>query len=516
MDPISIRSNEVTLKILRQVMEGRVKISIRDNDLNDTGKARDYIESILDDGKSVYGVNTGFGKLVSATIPRDQLAELQENLILSHCVGTGPMVDNGIVRLILFLKAVSLARGYSGVRPEVIELLVNMLNAGIYPQIPSKGSVGASGDLAPLAHMTYGMLGKGSVSYKGKIVPAADALKENSLNPIKLKEKEGLGLINGTQVSTAFALSGLFSAVDLLRNAVIVGALTTDGIAGNDTPFDARVHEVRGQAGQIDIAAAFRHLLVGSGIWESHKNANKIQDPYSIRCQPQVLGACLDMIRYAADILHRESIAVTDNPLIFFKDGSTISAGNFHAEPVGFAADGLAIALSEIGAISERRLALLTDTTFTGLPPFLVKNSGLNSGFMTAHIGAAALASENKTLAHPAVVDSIPTAGNQEDHVSMAAFGARRLADISDNVTGIMAIEMLAAAQAIDFRAPLRSSAGLMQIHELIRSKSPHWEKDRYFGTDIEAAKTILRDDPNFRILTNNLVGDILAVRDAD
>ncbi len=456
MNMVSIRHTDVSLKVIRQVLDGDVKISLSGADLARAQEARVYIESILDDEKSVYGVNTGFGKLVSTRIARDQLALLQRNLILSHSVGTGPMLDDSIVRLILFLKAVSLARGNSGVRPEIIEKLAGLFNAGIYPQIPAKGSVGASGDLAPLAHMTYAMMGEGHVSFAGKTVPAARALAESGLEPIELEAKEGLGLINGTQVSTALALFGLFGAVDLLKAGVIVGALATDGAACNDTPFDARIHEVRGQVGQIDVAAAFRCLLAGSGIWASHKNTLKVQDPYSIRCQPQVLGACLDMIRFSAGVLLRESVAVTDNPLIFPEDGEVVSAGNFHAEPVGFAADGLAIALSEIGALSERRLALLNDSSITGLPPFLVKNGGLNSGFMQAHIGAAALASENKTLAHPAVVDSIPTAGNQEDHVSMATFAARRLAEIADNVTGIVACEMLAAAQAIDFRAPLR------------------------------------------------------------
>ncbi len=512
---ISFSHSDVNLKALRLVMDGDVEITRSDADLETARKSRDFIESILGDEKSVYGVNTGFGKLVGTSIEHDQLALLQRNLILSHSVGTGPMLDDAVVRLTLFLKVVSLARGNSGVRPEVIELLIGMYNSRIYPRIPAKGSVGASGDLAPLAHMTYAMMGAGEVSYRGEIGPATTALAECGLQPIELAAKEGLGLINGTQVSTALALFGLFGAIDLLNAGVAVGALATDGAGCNDTPFDARIHDVRGQLGQSDVAAAFRKLLSGSGIWASHKNKLKVQDPYSIRCQPQVLGACLDMIRFSAGVLLREAVAVTDNPLIFAEDQEVISGGNFHAEPVGFAADGLAIALSEIGSLSERRLALLNDSSITGLPPFLVENSGLNSGFMTAHIAAAALASENKTLAHPAVVDSIPTAGNQEDHVSMATFGARRLTDIADNVTGIMAIELLAAAQAIDFRAPLKSSEALMQVHEKIRSKSARWDKDRYFSTDIEAAKALLRADSEFRGLLTELVGPEMLVTGA-
>lgn len=512
MESITVRHSDVTLKTLRHVLDGEAKIVLSDKDLTDARKSRTYIDSILNDEKSVYGVNTGFGKLVSSSIDRDQLAELQVNLIYSTCAGTGPMIDDAVVRLILYLKAVSLARGYSGVRPMIIKHLVAMLNAGIYPQIPAKGSVGASGDLSPLAHMTYAMMGNGNVSFSGKIVPAAEALKECGMEPLVLEAKEGLGLINGTQVGTSLALFGLFRAIDLLNAGVIAGALATDGAAGNDTPFDPRVHEVRGHASQMDIAAAFRDLLAGSGIWASHKNQQKVQDPYSIRCQPQVLGACLDMIRYCAGILLRESVAVTDNPLVFSDDGVTISAGNFHAEPVGFAADGLAIALSEIGSLSERRISLLCDPSVTGLPAFLVKNGGLNSGYMNAHITAAALASENKTLAHPAVVDSIPTALNQEDHVSMATFGARRLTDIAENVTGIVAMEMLAAAQAIDFRAPLKSSESLMQVHKMIRNKSSHLDKDRYFGTDFEAAKEMIRNDRSFRDLAGELVGKTLSI----
>jgi histidine ammonia-lyase len=377
------------------------------------------------------------------------------------------------------------------VRPELIELLLQLYKRGIYPCIPAKGSVGASGDLAPLAHLSLALLGIGEVRVDGQAVAAAKALKEAKLRPIKLAPKEGLALLNGTQVSTVLALLGLFAAEDLFAAAVVAGGLSVDAAAGSDTPFDARIHAARGQPGQKDVARFYAELLAGSEIRRSHlENDPRVQDPYSLRCQPQVMGACLDQMRYAAAVFEREAAAVTDNPLIFGED--ILSGGNFHAEPVALAADALAVAIAEIGALSERRIALLIDTTLSGLPPFLVQHGGVNSGFMIPQVTAAALASENKSLAHPASVDSLPTSANQEDHVSMATFAARRLSDMAANSAGIVAIELLAAAQGIDFRAPLKTSPRLQEVHALVRSKVAFYDHDRYFAPDITAIQSLI------------------------
>ncbi|HSH89983.1 MAG TPA: histidine ammonia-lyase, partial [Ramlibacter sp.] len=401
---------------------------------------------------AVYGVNTGFGKLANQRIAPADLAQLQLNLLRSHAVGVGEALPERTVRLVLLLKAASLARGYSGVRPEVIDALVSLYNRGVTPVIPSQGSVGASGDLAPLAHLSLPLVGEGEVTFKGERMPAASALKQAGLVPITLSAKEGLALINGTQVSTALALDALLAADRLFEAAVICGGLTLDAARGSDGPFDPRIHAVRGQVGQIDCAAAYRALMVGSDIRKSHlENDDRVQDPYCLRCQPQVMGACLDQMRHAAQVLVREANAVTDNPLVFAQEGQMLSGGNFHAEPVALAADGLALAIAEIGAITERRIAMLVDTVVSRLPPFLTPDPGLNSGFMIVHVTAAALASENKSLAHPASVDSLPTSANQEDHVSMATFAARRLQPMLKNTAHIVAIELLAAAQGIEF-----------------------------------------------------------------
>jgi histidine ammonia-lyase len=395
------------------------------------------------------------------------------------------------VRLILALKIVSLAAGHSGVRPELLGLLLELYNRAIYPCIPSKGSVGASGDLAPLAHLSLALLGIGDVKVKGTAVPAAKALSNARLQPIKLAPKEGLALLNGTQVSTALALKGLFAAEDVFAAAVAAGALSVDAAAGSDTPFDPRIHAARGQPGQEEVARCYAELLRGSEIRRSHlENDPRVQDPYSLRCQPQVMGACLDQMRYAAGVFEREAGAVTDNPLVFGDE--ILSGGNFHAEPVALAADALALAIAEVGALSERRIALLIDTTLSGLPPFLVEHGGVNSGFMIPQVTAAALASENKSLAHPASVDSLPTSANQEDHVSMATFAARRLADMAANSAGIVAIELLAAAQGIDLRAPLKTSAQLQQVHALVRSRVGFYAHDRYFAPDITAIQALV------------------------
>ena len=453
------------------------------------------VRRIVSAGAAVYGINTGFGKLAQTHIPDDQLELLQKNLVLSHSVGVGRLLGDETLRLTMLLKVASLARGYSGVRPELVDTLLALLNAEVYPCVPSKGSVGASGDLAPLAHLTAAMMGWGEVRHRGKIVKAVEGMRIAGVKPLTLGPKEGLAMLNGTQVSTALALEGLFAAQHLLAAAVVAGAMSVDAAMGSDTPFDPRIHELRGQHGQMELAAAYRRLLAGSRIRASHLTGDdKVQDPYSLRCQPQVMGACLDLMRCAANTLLIETNGVTDNPLVFAETDEALSGGNFHAEPVAFAADTLALAIAEIGALSERRIALLIDATLSGLPPFLTSASGVNSGFMIAHVTAAALASENKSLAHPASVDSLPTSANQEDHVSMATFAARRLGEMADNTAAIVAIELLAAAQGIDFRRPLRSSEPLEEAHAMIRAVAPHLDGDRFLATDIEAARPLVME----------------------
>lgn len=456
--------------------------------------SRKVVENILGRDEAVYGINTGFGQLANQRIAKDKLAELQRNLVLSHATGTGEMLGDKTVRLILTLKILGLARGFSGIRWAVIEQLKKFLDFDLLPQIPVKGSVGASGDLAPLAHLACALIGVGKVKYRGYEMNAADALQRAGLEPLTLEAKEGLALINGTQVSTALALQGLFAAENIFSAALVSGALTTDAIMGSDTPFDPRIHEVRGHRGQTDAASALRSLMSGSEIRNSHAEGDdRVQDPYSIRCQPQVMGACLDALRHAATTLEIEANAVSDNPLVFAEKGDILSGGNFHAEPVALAADHLALVLAEVGALAERRIALLIDKNLTaGLPGFLVKDGGLNSGFMIAHVTAAALASENKSLAHPASVDSLPTSANQEDHVSMATFAARRLSDMHANSSGIIGIELLAAAQGVEFRRPLKSSKVLEAELAAIREKVAPYDKDRFFAPDIAAARALV------------------------
>ena len=444
---------------------------------------------------AVYGVNTGFGKLANQRIGHDDLATLQLNLLRSHAVGVGEPLAPDVVRLILLLKATSLARGYSGVREEVVDTLLALYNRGLTPVIPCQGSVGASGDLAPLAHLCLPLIGEGELLLDGVRMPAIAALQQAGLMPLQLSAKEGLALINGTQVSTALALHALFAAERVFEVAVISGALTLDAARGSDGPFDARIHAARGQPGQIDCAAAYRALTAGSEIRQSHlEGDDRVQDPYCLRCQPQVMGACLDQMRYAAQVLLREANAVTDNPLVFADAGVLLSGGNFHAEPVALAADALAVAIAEIGAITERRIAMLVDTVVSRLPPFLTPEPGLNSGFMIVHVTAAALASENKSLAHPASVDSLPTSANQEDHVSMATFAARRLQPMLDNTAHILAIELLAAAQGIEFLRPLRSSEALETVHQKVRSVSAAMMQDRSLAPDMQAIQGMVKN----------------------
>jgi histidine ammonia-lyase len=443
------------------------------------------VERIVASGETVYGVNTGFGLLANTRIPDDRLAELQTNLILSHSAGLGEPLPRHVSRLMVVLKLLGLGRGYSGVRRQVIDALQALLDKDAIPLIPSQGSVGASGDLAPLAHMTAAMMGHGHIDFGGEILPAAAALQRLEMEPLQLGPKEGLALINGTQASTAIALDALFAGERVLGAAVAAGALSVDALKGSARPFDARVSEVRGQPGQVRIAEALRELLDGSEILASHARCGKVQDPYSFRCQPQVMGAALDLLSNAARTLTIEAGAVTDNPILFGEEA--ISGGNFHAQPVAFAADMIAMALCEVGSISERRTAVLVDPKMSGLPPFLVEDSGVNSGLMIPQVTAAALVSENKSLAHPASVDSIPTSAGQEDHVSMAPIAARKAAVIARNAAGVIAVELIAAAQGVDYHAPLKTSPKLQAVHSTVREISPRFESDRYWAGDMAA-----------------------------
>lgn len=459
------------------------------------------VEEVVARSTAVYGINTGFGKLAQSRIPDGDLRLLQRNLLLSHATGVGAELDGRVVRLILALKVASLARGASGVRWEVIERLLLFLERGLLPVIPGKGSVGASGDLAPLAHMALPLMGEGHVRLTlaaghptwddAGVLSARQALAGLGLEPLELGPKEGLALLNGTQVSTALALDGLFRLERIFQTALVVGGLSVDAALGSDVPFDPRIHALRGQPGQMEVAETLLGLLEGSQIRESHRECGKVQDPYSLRCQPQVMGAVLDLMRHAARTLEVEANGVSDNPLIV-TGPAVLSGGNFHAEPVALAADCLALAAAEIGSLSERRVAMLTDGTISGLPPFLTPDPGVNSGFMVAHVTAAALASENKQRAAPASVDSIPTSANQEDHVSMATHGARRLGEMAENAAGIVAIEALCATQGVEVHAPLRSSPLLEQVREVLRNRVPPMLEDRYLAPDIQAVMELV------------------------
>lgn len=485
-----LRPGQLGLDELQAIHAGGHRLHLDPQALPAIQASAALVQAAADGDAPVYGVNTGFGKLASTRIGHEDLATLQWNLIRSHSVGVGEPLSAPVLRLMLALKAASLARGHSGVRPQVIDTLLAVHNAGLVPLVPSQGSVGASGDLAPLSHMTLALLGEGEfIDAAGQRTPAATALAAHGIAPLQLAAKEGLALINGTQTSTALALHALFRFEPVLEAALVVGALTVDAARGSDSPFDPRIHALRGQPGQIDVAQYYRALLQGSAIRKSHEQGDdRVQDPYCLRCQPQVVGACLDQLRHAACVLLREANAVTDNPLVFAADGVLLSGGNFHAEPVALACDAMANAIAEVGAIAERRVGMLIDANISRLPPFLTPNAGLNSGFMILHVTAAALASENKTYAHPASVDSLPTSANQEDHVSMATFAARRLQPMIANVERILAIEWLAAAQGIEFLRPLQSSAVLEQAHALLRSFSAAMMSDRSLAPDIETA----------------------------
>ncbi len=492
--PMRIHPGALTLDQLMAIHADGVSLHIPDASRAALRASQQVVQDAADGDAPVYGVNTGFGKLANQRISKSQLADLQCNLIRSHCVGVGEPLQPAVMRLMLALKAASLARGYSGVREVVVDTLIAVYNAGLVPWVPSQGSVGASGDLAPLAHMTLALMGEGFMLVDGAPLAALDALQAAGIAPLTLGPKEGLALINGTQTSTALALHALLTFEPVLEAALAIGALTIDAARGSDGPFDPRIHALRGQPGQIDVAQYYRALLAGSAIRDSHLSGDdRVQDPYCLRCQPQVVGACLDQLRHAARVLLIEANAVTDNPLVFAEDRAMLSGGNFHAEPVALAADGMALAIAEVGAIAERRIAMLIDSSVSRLPPFLTDDAGLNSGFMIAHVTAAALASENKSLAHPASVDSLPTSANQEDHVSMATFAARRLQTMISNTAHILGIELLAAAQGIDFLRPLKSSAALEQVHALLRRDVPKMMQDRYLAPDIAHATALVR-----------------------
>ena len=507
MNTLTFEAGNLTLVQLASAYRGEINIVMDKTCKLAVEAAQKTVAKAAAGTAAVYGVNTGFGKLASVKIATKDTAKLQRNLILSHCCGVGEAMPINITRLMMMLKVNSLGRGASGVRWELITLLQDMLSKNVTPYVPARGSVGASGDLAPLAHMAAVMIGEGQAYFEGMLLEGAVALSRAGLNPIELGAKEGLALINGTQFSTAYGLAGLFDAMNALQNSIVISALSTDAIMGSTAPLHPEIHALRGHQGQIDIAKAMTQILDGSVIRESHReNDTRVQDPYCIRCQPQVAGACLDALRMAAKTLEIEANAVTDNPLIL-SDGNIFSGGNFHAEPVGFAADIIALAIAEIGAIAQRRVALMVDPTLShDLPPFLTPNPGLNSGLMIAEVTTAALMSENKHLANPCVTDSTPTSANQEDHVSMAAHGAKRLQQMARNLEHILAVEMLCAAQGVEFRAPLSTSPMLQKATVELRKTIPTLKEDRMLSGDIEKTANLLKsgaflmgiDLPNF------------------
>ncbi len=496
MTSMTLVPGRVSLAQLEKVYWTESAISLDGSCRSSVEAAAARIEQAAQGSEPVYGVNTGFGKLASHKIAAEDTSTLQRNLILSHCCGVGPAVPRRLARLMMSLKLLSFGRGASGVRWQLVELLQQMLARGVTPVIPAQGSVGASGDLAPLAHMTAVVIGAGEAEVDGVVLPGADALKKAELEPIQLGPKEGLAFINGTQFSTAYALAGLFEGWRAAQNALAVSALSTDAIMGSTAPLQPEIHALRGHHGQIEAAAAMRAALEGSEIRESHRDGDtRVQDPYCIRCQPQVTGAAMDVIRQAAATLEVEANAATDNPLVLSDPQAIVSGGNFHAEPVGFAADMIALALSEIGAIAQRRIALMVDPTLSfDLPPFLTPEPGLNSGLMIAEVTTAALMSENKHLANPCVTDSTPTSANQEDHVSMAAHGARRLSRMVENLNYILGIELLCAAQGIEFRAPLTTSLPLQRAIACLRADIPSLAEDRYLAPDLEQARRLIAD----------------------
>ena len=486
---MKLNPESIDLATLRQLWQG-ADSRLDDAAMNRVAGAAESVSRIVAIGETVYGVNTGFGLLANQAIPTDRLAELQTNLILSHSAGLGDPLPRHVTRLMIVLKLIGLGRGFSGVRPLVIEALQALLDRDAMPVIPSQGSVGASGDLAPLAHLIAALMGHGNIDLAGTILPAGDALKKLGMEPLQLGPKEGLALINGTQASTAIALDALFNAERVFAAAIAAGALSVDALKGSARPFDPRISALRGQQGQIRVASAIADFLDGSEILASHGRCGRVQDPYSFRCQPQVMGASLDLLANAARTLTIEAAAVTDNPIVFPDEDSAISGGNFHAQPVAFAADIIAMALCEVGSISERRTSVLVDPKMSGLPAFLTDDPGVNSGLMIPQVTAAALTSENKSLAFPASVDSIPTSAGQEDHVSMAPIAARKAAQIARNAAGIIAVELIAAAQGVDHHSPLKTSVRLQKVHAMIRKHSSKFEGDRYWADEMAALQS--------------------------
>ncbi|HVO47067.1 MAG TPA: histidine ammonia-lyase [Steroidobacteraceae bacterium] len=490
---LELGSRPLTLNELRRVYREATPVRIHERAIEAVRQSHAATMKLAGGEAPAYGINTGFGLLAQTRIPPSQRALLQRNIILSHSTGVGPLLDDRIVRLVLVLKLASLLRGFSGISEALARFLEKLINSGLTPCVPAQGSVGASGDLAPLAHLSLSVLGMGSVRRQGEIRSTAEAFAQAGMAPLELGPKEGLALLNGTQVSTALALAALFELEDTFAAAMVSGALSVDALQGSDAPFDPRIHALRGHAGQAQVAQVYRDLLAGSEIRESHRTCERVQDPYSLRCQPQVMGACLDLITQSAETLLTEANAVTDNPLIFSSTGEVLSGGNFHAEPVAFAADILALACAEVASIAERRIALLVDPKMSGLPPFLALDSGVNSGFMMAQVTAAALVAENRMLSHPASVDSIPTSANQEDHVSMATHGARRSLTMAGNSLNVIAIEFLAACQGVEFRKPLQTSGPLRQAHAALRAHIPFATEDRLLANDIDATARIIR-----------------------
>jgi len=479
----------IDLATLRHLWSGS-EARLDDASMQRVTESAAAVERIVAGGDTVYGINTGFGLLANTRIPNERLAELQTNLILSHSAGLGDPFPRHVTRLMIVLKLMGLGRGHSGVRPLVIEALQRLLDTDAMPLIPSQGSVGASGDLAPLAHLISALMGYGRIDVAGEVMGAGQALKKLGLEPLQLGPKEGLALINGTQASAALALDALFQGERVFAAAIAAGALSVDALKGSAKPFDARISDLRGQPGQISVAAAIRDLIEGSEILTSHVKCSRVQDPYSFRCQPQVMGAALDLLQNAARTLTIEAAAVTDNPIVFADEDTAISGGNFHAQPVAFAADIIAISLCEVASISERRVSVLVDPKMSGLPAFLTQDSGVNSGLMIPQVTAAALVSENKTLAFPASVDSIPTSAGQEDHVSMAPIAARKAAQIARNSAGVIAVELMAAAEGIDYHDPLRTSSKLQAIYRAVRAHSPHFTADRYWADEMSALQS--------------------------
>ena len=493
MGELLLDGNSLTLEGLEASARGSGRVALSPEARAGVARARLVVDEAVAQGRVVYGITTGFGNFADVVIPGHKLRELQLNLVRSHAAGVGEPLGEAETRALMLLRANTLAKGFSGVRPETLELLVAMINARVHPVIPGQGSVGASGDLAPLAHLALALVGEGPCAQRGRVVPAGEALREAGLAPVVLEAKEGLALINGTALITGLGALAAVEAARLVRSADVTGAMTLDALKGTDVAFDPRIHAARPHAGQLASAANLRRLLAASPIRESHRGCAKVQDAYSLRCMPQVHGACRDALAFASRSLELELNAATDNPMVFAETGELLSGGNFHGQPVAMAADVLGLAAAEIGAISERRIERLMNPALSDLPAFLVAEGGLNSGLMIAHVSAAALASENKVLAHPASVDSIPTSANKEDHVSMGVTAAWKAGRIVANTRRILAIELLAACQALEFARPLETSAPLMAVYRRVRESVPPYERDRFLAPDIEAAAELVR-----------------------